>query len=108
MNDYLKSSAFFNAEQFPVIKFVSTGFEWINESTAQLIGNLTLHGMTKPLIFNVAIDKTENADSNTNEKLTMLASAEIDRSNFGMHRLQMLVSDKVKFNLKIEAFRIPG
>ena len=108
LNDYLKSSAFFNAEQFPVIIFVSTGFEWIDESTARLIGNLTLHGMTKPLIFNVAIDTTKNIDSDKNKKLTMLASAEINRSDFGMHRLQMLVSDKVKFNLKIEAFRMPG
>jgi len=108
LNDYLKSSAFFNAEQFPVIIFVSTGFEWINESTARLIGNLTLHGMTNPLVFNVAINTTENVDSDKNEKLTMRANAEIHRSDFGMHGLQPLVSDKVKFNLKIEAFRIPG
>jgi polyisoprenoid-binding protein YceI len=108
LNDYIKSSAFFNAEQFPVIIFVSTGFEWINKSSAQLVGNLTLHGVTRPLIFTVVIDNTENDTSSKNEKLTMQASAEINRSDFGMHGLQMLVSDTVRFNLKIEAYRVPG
>ncbi len=108
LNDYIKSSAFFNAEQFPVIMFVSTGFELIDESTVRLIGNLTLHGMTKPLVFNVHIDTTEDISSNKNQKLTMIASAEIQRSDFGMNKLQVFVSDTVKFNLKIEAFRVAG
>lgn len=108
LNDYLKSSAFFNADQFPVIMFISTGFEWVNKTTARLVGNLTLHGMTKPLVFDVAIDTTENTGSDKNEKLTMLANAEINRSDFGMHGMQLLVSDKVNFRLKIEAYRMPG
>ena len=108
LNDYIKSAAFFNAEQFPVITFISTRFEWLNKSTARLIGNLTLHGITRPLVFNVVINGSENKLSSQNEKLVMLASAEINRSDFGMHGLQLLVSDTVTFNLKIEAHRLPG
>lgn len=108
LNDYIKSSAFFNAKQFPVIMFVSTGFEMIDESTARLIGNLTLHGVTKPLVFNVHLDTTENISSNNKQKMTMIANAEIQRSDFGMNELQVFVSNTVKFNLKIEAFRVPG
>jgi len=108
LNDYLKSSAFFNVEQFPVIIFVSTRFEWIDKSTAHLSGNLTLHGITRPLVFSVALDTRENINSGENKTLTMQASAEIQRSDFGMQNMQMLVDDKVTFNLKIEAFRLPG
>lgn len=108
LNDYLKSSAFFNADQFPVIIFISTGFEWVNKTTARLVGNLTLHGKTKPLVFDVAIDTNKNTESDKNEKLTMLAKAEINRSDFGMHGMQLLVSDKVIFKLKIDAYRMPG
>jgi polyisoprenoid-binding protein YceI len=107
LNDYIKSAAFFNAEKFPLITFVSTDFEWLNKSTARLIGNLTLHGITRPLIFNVVIDGSENKLSSQNEKVIMLANAEINRSDFGMHGLQLLVSDTVTFNLKIEAYRMP-
>jgi polyisoprenoid-binding protein YceI len=108
LNNYLKSSVFFNAEQYPVIIFVSTGFEWINESTARLIGNLTLHGKTRPLVFYAHIDTTENIGICKNQKMTMNARAEIQRSDFGMNGLQVLVSDTVKFDLKIKAYRAPG
>ncbi len=88
--------------------FVSTDFEWIDASTARLSGNLTLHGITKLLIFNVVIDSTENNDSKKSDNLSMLAIAVVQHSDFGMHELQILVSDKVKVNLKLEAQRMPG
>jgi len=108
LNNYLKSSVFFDAAQHPIIIFVSTGFEWINDSTARLIGNLTLHGKTRPLVFYAHIDTTENIGVCKNQKMTMNASAEIQRSDFGMNGLQVLVSDTVKFDLKIKAYRAPG
>ena len=92
--------------QFPVILFVSTGFEIINESTARLIGELTLHGMTRPLVFNVQMNTAENYSSDISHRITMIASAEIQRSDFGMHGLQVFVSDTVRFNLKIDVSRV--
>jgi len=106
LDDYLKSPAFFNATQFPKIIFVSTGFEWINQSTARLMGELTLHGKTRPLVFNVIIDTSENYSLDRNLKMTMIASAEIQRSEFNMHEMSIFVSDTVRFNLKIEATRV--
>ena len=108
LNDYIKSDAFFNAMKFPVILFVSTGFEIINESTARLIGELTLHGTTRPLVFNVHMNTAKNYNSDINQRITMIASAEIQRSDFGMHGLQIFVSDTVRFNLKIDVSRVPG
>lgn len=55
LDDYLKSTEFFNAAQFPDIIFVSAGFEWIDDTTARLHGDLTLRGTTRPLVFNVHI-----------------------------------------------------
>ena len=106
LNDYIKSDAFFNATQFPVILFVSTGFEMINETTARLIGELTLHGMTRPLVFNIHMNTAKNYSSDKGQRITMLASAEIQRSDFGMHGLQVFVSDTVRFNMKIDVSRV--
>ncbi len=106
LDDYLKSPVFFNATQFPEIIFVSTGFEWINESTARLVGELTLHGKTRPLVFNVIIDTSENYSVNQSLKMTLIASAEIQRSEFDMHEMSIFVSDTVRLNLKIEATRV--
>ena len=106
LDEYLKSSVFFNATQFPDIIFVSTGFEWINESTARLIGELTLHGKTRPLVFNVHIDTNESHSIDQGLRMVMIASAEIQRSEFDMHEMSILVSDTVRFSLKIEATRV--
>lgn len=104
LDDHLKSSVFFNVIKFPEIIFISTFFEWIDESTARLHGNLTLHGTTKPLVFNMHIDTEENGDSDN--FLTLSASAKIHRSDYGMHGLKIFVSDTVSFNLKINASRV--
>lgn len=106
LNDYLKSTVFFNAMKFPEIIFVSRSFEWINGTTARLDGDLTLHGMTRPIIFNVHINTAEDYGSDKSQKITMVASAEIKRSDFGMQKMQVFVSDTVRFNLKIEASQV--
>ncbi len=106
MDDYLKSTVFFDATQFPDIIFVSTGFEWINDKTARLHGELTLRGTTRPLVLNVQIHTTENNNIKQSLKMTMIANAEIRRSDFGMHELPLLVSDTVRFKLRIEASRV--
>lgn len=106
LDDYLKSTDFFNTAQYPDIVFISTGFEWINESTARLYGELTLRGKTKPLVFNVKIHTDNNDRMKHGPKMTLSASAHIQRSDFGMHRLPLLVSDTVRFSFQIQASRV--
>jgi len=106
MDNYLKSTVFFDAKQFPDIIFVSSRFEWIDETTARLHGELTLRGTTRPLAFNVHINTTDSYNNDQSQKITMSANAEIRRSDFGMHKLPLLVSDTVRFNFKIEASRV--
>lgn len=106
LDDYLKSTVFFDAAQYPDIIFVSTGFEWINETTARLHGELTLRGTTRPLVFYVNMNAVENYSNEQSLKMTMSANAEIQRSDFGMYELPLLVSDTVRFNFKIEASRV--
>jgi len=106
LDNYLKSPVFFNVLTFPDIIFVSTGIKWIDKSTARLYGNLTLHGKTKSLVFNMKIEPNDADENDGNKIFTMIASARILRSDFGMRELQTFVSDTVKFNLKIKASRI--
>ena len=52
----LKSKNWFDAEQFPVITVKSTSFKKVKEKNYQLAGNITLHGVTIPIIFNVVLN----------------------------------------------------
>jgi len=106
LDDYLKSATFFNATQFPDIIFVSTGFELLGGSTAKLYGDLTLRGITRSLVFTVHIDNTASQDADINQAVVIHADADLQRSEYGMHALSLLVSDTVTFKIRIEATRV--
>lgn len=106
LDGYLKSEAFFNATQFPDIIFVSTGFEWIGGSTARLYGDLTLRGITRSLAFTAHIDNTSSRDADNNQAVIIHADADLQRSDFGIHALSLLVSDTVTLKIRIEANRV--
>jgi polyisoprenoid-binding protein YceI len=46
---HLKSGDFFDAEQFPKLTFTSTSMKNTGDDTYNLTGNLTMHGVTKPV-----------------------------------------------------------
>lgn len=50
---HLRSDDFLNAGKFPKATFVSTAYKATGENTAEVTGNLTLHGVTKPVTIDV-------------------------------------------------------
>ena len=50
---HLKAPDFFDVEKFPIIEYKSTKVERTGESTAKLIGDLTIKGITKPVTLDV-------------------------------------------------------
>ena len=97
----LKSESFLDSEQFPEITFVSTGIEWIEDEKGVLKGNLTMHGVTKPVAFYVDLKKSETGD----ETVTVKATTTIQRSEFGMYTLSPMVDDRVSLCMTIDAYR---
>jgi polyisoprenoid-binding protein YceI len=102
----LKSESFFDTEQYPDILFVSTGFEWISDKKAVLKGDLTMHGITKPVAFYVDINKASSEPGE--EILTIKATTTIQRSEFGMYTLSPIVDDRVSLCMTIDAYKHRG
>ncbi len=50
---YLRSPTFFDVKKYPDVTFVSTRYQSTGKTTGDLYGNLTLHGVTRPVIFRV-------------------------------------------------------
>ncbi len=109
-DEHLKSADFFDAEQFPQLRFESTSIKAIDDETFEITGNLSIHGVTNEITLKAEVQGTEN-DPWGNERVGLEISGKLDRSDYGMKFNQalgsgnMLVSDKVKLALDISAVK---
>lgn len=54
----LKSAGYFDAAKFPTLSFMSTSFKKVAGKKYKLSGNMTIHGVTKPVVFDVLYNGT--------------------------------------------------
>jgi polyisoprenoid-binding protein YceI len=76
---HLKSADFFEVEKFPALTFVSTGIKPTGANKYQLTGNLTIHGVTKPAVFDMLYRGTITAPA---AKAGFKVTGTIKRSDF--------------------------
>lgn len=101
LDDYIEGPSFLNSRQFPTINFVSTSVEKLDDRTVQVIGNLTLLGVTQPARFNVRVDRLGDG----NNMFGFSARGDIRRTDFGMTSARPMVSDIVTIEVATEAVR---
>ena len=101
----IKGKRFFDVDKYPEILFISRGFEWTSRDTATITGDLTVHGVTKPVIFEVTLTPVEDASASTASRLLVKATTTIHRSEFEMDNLSKLVSDSVDLCMSVEVVR---
>ena len=104
----LKGERFFDVVNYPEIMFVSTVFTWTSDTTGVLKGDLTLHGVTQPVTFNVTLLPVKNKDEKNAGMVLFKAGTTIRRSDFGMDTLSRVVNDKVELCMSVAAFRYHG
>ena len=104
LTGHLKNPDFFDVEQYPTSKFVSTKIEPIEsgDGTHSITGNLTLHGVTKSITFPATIKMS-------NDGVNVDAEFAINRKDFGIvyaGKPDDLIRDEVVIKLSIRAPRI--
>ena len=83
--DMLLGPEWFDAETYPDIRFVSTGIEMTGETTANIHGELTLHGVTQPVTLAARYNGGWVGHIyDPNARIGFSATAEISRTAFGM------------------------
>lgn len=104
---HLKSPDFFDAAAFSTITFKSTKVSVIDPATADVLGNLTIHGVTKEVTLRVQLlGKAKGPDGTP--QTGWEATAKINRSDFGLKWDKLvegvsMVGDEVEITLQIEA-----
>jgi polyisoprenoid-binding protein YceI len=112
-DSHLKAEDFFNAEKFPEMKFESNKLETtVTANEYKMHGNLTIRGITKPVIFDLEYAGTVPQDPFGNTKAGFFISGIINRQDFGLSFNVLLgtgnlaVSDKVKINIPVQLLKV--
>ena len=106
-DEHLRSADFFDVANFPTITFKSTGMNYTSVDDFTINGELTLHGVTAPVVI-----KAEQTGEGTNPWGVDVAgfegSTKINRKDFGLgwnatlEKGGVLVGEEIKITLEIE------
>jgi polyisoprenoid-binding protein YceI len=105
---HLRSDDFFNVKEHPTLSFESTsGVTDMKENRGKLAGNLTIHGVTKPVVFDVTF-RGQGKDPWGNVRSGFSASLNIDRKDYGLNWNEvletggLLVGEEVEIRIDVE------
>lgn len=101
-DQHLRSKDFFDMENYPTAKFVSTSIVTKGKDRAIVMGDLTLHGVTKPVSLEMKLNKNGVGMMSQKKTLGFSGTTKIKRSDFGMEYALPGVSDMIDLHIESE------
>jgi polyisoprenoid-binding protein YceI len=95
-------AGYFEPEKYPVIQFASTGLTTNEEGKGQLDGELTLHGVTKPVMLDVAFNGVGPGLLGAGTRMGFSGTGSIKRSEFGVTGGRPFAGDTVDLVFEVE------
>jgi len=104
LNEHLESPDFFDAAKYPNATFKSTKVEkGATPDQLKVTGDLTLHGVTKPVTLDVTVNKVGEHPMRKAPSAGFDATATVKRADFGISKYIPGVSDDIKIRITTEA-----
>jgi len=109
-DEHLRSADFFGVEQNPELRFESSEVTQLDEDTFEIVGHLTMNGVTKPVTLKAEVQGTET-DPWGNERVGLEVTGQLNRGDWNMTFNQalgsgnLLVGEKVRLELDISAVK---
>jgi len=110
-DEHLRSADFFDVARYPAMTFVSKRVVKEGEGRLKVIGNLTLHGVTREVTLDVEGPSRESKDLWGNTRIGVTATTRINRKEFGLTWNKMLetggvaVGEEIAITLEIEMIK---
>jgi polyisoprenoid-binding protein YceI len=107
----LKSTGFFDVEKFPQITFASTRVVNVTAGHFALVGNLTMHGVTKEVQLDVEGPTAAVKDLDGHARVGATATTVVDRRDFGLRYNELIegggavVGNDVRITIDLEMTR---
>jgi polyisoprenoid-binding protein YceI len=104
LDDHLRSKDFFETAKFPVATFKSTKVDkGATADRLRVTGDLSLHGVTKPVTLDVTVVKIGTNPRTTLATVGFDAMTALKRSDFGLGRFVPQVSDEIQIHITSQA-----
>jgi polyisoprenoid-binding protein YceI len=105
-DEHLKGPDFFDVAKYPTMTFKSTKVKVTGKNTATVTGDLTLHGVTKPVSLLVKLNKAgESPIAKGRYVAGFSALGKLKRSDFGIKTYLPMIGDEVTIAISSEAVR---
>jgi polyisoprenoid-binding protein YceI len=102
---HLRAEDFFDVTKYPTITFKSTGAKFKGDKLAAVSGDLTLHGVTRPITLTVTSFFCGPNPVYKKDACGADAVATLKRSDFGINYALPAVGDEVKLLIQVEAHK---
>jgi polyisoprenoid-binding protein YceI len=103
LDAHLKSPDFFDTARYPTATFKSTRVEANGEHGLKVTGDLTLHGVTRPVVLDVVVNRIGPHPMGGRAAAGFDATTTIKRSDFGISNYVPNVSDEIAISISTEA-----
>lgn len=105
LDEHLKSPDFFDAAKFPTATFKSTKVEKAGADKLKVSGDLTIHGVTRPAVLDVTVNKIGQHPMAKDDAAGFDAVAKIRRTDFGVDKYAPNVSDEIVIRITTETHK---
>ncbi len=105
LEEHLRGEDFFDVAHYPDITFTSDQLQFNNKRLVAVNGNLTIHGITKPVMLRVDHYHCGLNMISMKNVCGANAVASIKRSDFGVDKYAPMLADDVKIIIQVEAIK---
>ncbi len=102
LDKHLKEADFFDAGKYPTVTFKSTKVQPLGGHKFKVTGDLTVHGVTKPVVLAATLNKVGPHPMTKAQAIGFDATASIKRSDFGIGAYVPNVSDEISIRITTE------
>jgi polyisoprenoid-binding protein YceI len=102
LTEHVSAKEFFDIAQYPTITFASTSIEKTDASHGKVHGNLTMHGVTKPIVLDATFNGGGPHMMYKKYDLGFSATTTVKRSEFGMGYGVPMVGDDILVSIETE------
>ncbi len=102
LDEHLKKPDFFDADKYPVVTFKSTAVKALGGDKFKVTGNLTVHGVTRPVVLDATLNKVGPHPMTKASSIGFDATTSLKRSDFGIGAYVPNVSDEISIRITTE------